>query len=988
MTDAKVPDAPTSPSPLPYSRHRSTPLHVSALDGVVDPRAFTPEANFGAGGLARTLVEVDRSYSDVGVVWQEDVYELAREIAIAQRHARIVDFGAGAGAKFLSTFAGLQVERVQVDWDDRRESVASPDSGEESRFVTANLEDAADVERVAVDLAGGPATLFLLSDVIEHLGDPRPLLRVLRRLLRDHPANRLVISTPDRERTDGYKASRLPDNEGHVRQWTMPEFGLALLSAGFLIDRIGHVDQNNFDRDRRTVAAELRCTPESYAGFLALHRLPAARDQVAITTEHADALVTGGIGSYYRYSDEACGTGRVYLFVGAAGLPDDWLPFVRDRGWIHVAELCGRAAAPIGEVGTIGPDEVLQSLQHVLFLYDDVRLVEYQDYLGIGSRVAQAKRARLLPPTVTVCAYAHGSHFYLDHSAGSLSLDRDIEIDARERISLEQADIVIFPSRFLHDLYTEAQGLELRKVIHQAYPIQFKRPPTAVLMRRQIDTLLFYGKQTPQKGYPEFCNAVVDLFANPLFAEAAGQIRRIILMGVTHPDERLVALPEIELEYGSYSLEGAVMKLVENAPRALAILPYKGDNHPLSVSEVVGADCQLLAFAAGGLPEIMPAELHDQLLCAPNAPALAHAVSRLVLMPFWDRAKLLDETRALVKHRSEGVTWNYRMMIHDLKSVELQLQPERRAVSLIVPNLNGEAHFFEDLAIGVRNSFLTPARVHLVDDGSDEAGRLRLQVGATHLSRVPHSVTYNSENRGLAGARNAGLAEVETPYVCAHDNDNIILNRYLDLACRILDENPEVAAVTSWSWSFKDGSSWRARRPAWDYEYRPLGQDLGLALRENCIGDALAVYRTKVLQELGGWDDSSKALWEDWQLFTRMTARGHKVWVIPQPMFLYRLRSNSMHRSYATLPGELRLARSLEGLPRADALSVTRSIRQIGKAITAASQALAKAAEHRRERMKQIAHLAELRQERMKQIAHLSRTQVKFERQLLEGRQQ
>lgn len=895
----------------------------ASIVGAFSPFDFVPEKNFGAGGGARTLVETDRQYSDQSVVWQRDVYEFAREACEEQEALRVVDFGAGAGHKFIDAFKGRRLKRVQIDWDDRREAVLDEDAAEKGRFIEADFEAPADLERIANDLGDDDCpTVFLLSDVIEHLSDPRPILSLLRRLLRQDSRNRLVISTPDRERIDGLHSSRAPDNLGHVRQWTLNEFGLALQAAGFQVCRIGHVPQNNFDSLDRTVLAEVRCDDEAYAAYLQSCGLPQASDHLVITSEHADCLATGGIGTYHRFVTTVAGQRPLYLFAGAHGLPAEWSSFVRSKGWLHVADFGQDKAA----VQSLDPDEVLRATLHALFIYDTIRLVEFQDFQGLGSRVAQAKRAGLISPLVTVVADAHGSHFYLENALGKLDQAGSLQVHAHERVSLEQADAVIFASRFAEDLYVSKQGLVLRDIVRQAYPIRLRDHQRSDLQRGPIDTLVFYGKQTPQKGYPEFCDAVVELFERPEFADAARHITRVVLMGVTSPDSRLTGLSGVAVTHGSFDRQSAVAKLRDCAAGALVVLPYKADNHPLSIYEVVDSDCQLLAYATGGIPEVVPTELHEALLCKPNVRSLASAMAKAVRTPFWDRCRLLDRTFELFQHQCVQQTNDFVETIAQLKA--RGRAPERRprgSVSLVVPNLNGEQHFFDDLALGVRNSFHRPEHVYFVDDGSDELGKTRLEEGAAKVAPVPYTTIFNAENKGLAATRNIGVAQVRTPYVCAHDNDNIILNAYLGLACRILDENPDVAAVTAYHHAFVDGSEWKIRRAQWDYHYNPVGQDMGLGLRENVFGDALAVYRVEALRSLGGWDGTSKGLWEDWQLFLRMTAAGMKVAVIPLPMFLYRLRPNSMLKTYDRLPGELRLARSL-GLPVADAIGVIRSL--------------------------------------------------------------
>ncbi len=890
-------------------------MRIATLTGIVDPFSFTPERNFGAGGQARRLVEINRAYTDENVVRQKDVYALAREVAEVLRPARVVDLGSGDGQKLPLLFDGYQADFLQVDWKDQRQPLDRGSSGGVPPFFAANLEDAGDIDRLAQEVETDIPTLFILADVIQHLDDPRWLLRLLRRALRRHPHNRLIISTPDRHCVDGRDSSRIPDNPEHFRQWTLNEFGLALLSAGFRISRIGRVQQNDFDLHNVTIAAELSCREEDFLNFLSYHHLPPQADHLVLTTEHGLAHRTGGIGTYHKLVTEATQLDRIIMFTGSMGLPQDWRPFVQQQGWLHTAMFGNRNHASLTEIGALDPVEILQATIQALFLYDTVRLVEYQDYLGIGVHVAQAKRARLLPPSVCVVAYAHGTQFYLNHAAGVLDEMQDISITHRERLSLELADCVIFASDFLRNLYLQEWRLNLPDQMLQRYPLALRSVSVEAQTKGPISTLIFHGKQTPQKGYPDFCDAVVQLFENPAYASAAKQVQRVVLIGVETPDPRLEEIPGLEVENGSFSLAGAIAMLERYVSSSLVVLPYRGDNHPLSIFEVIDSNSQLLAYRAGGIPEIIPETLHQSVLCDPNPTALAAGMARAISMSFQERLELLHQTREKVGQAYLRHNESYRQMIANLKSQPLKPSSPAGEVSVIVPNLNGEARFFHDLLLGLRNTYKIPEKVVLVDDGSTPENLTLFEETAARLAAfMPTEVIRHPENLGLPAARNTALARVDTPYVCAHDNDNIVLNIFLHRACRILDENPDVAAVTTWMYRFFDHDTWLYQTSYRDIFHFP-GPDLAQGIRQNCFGDALAVYRTEVLKRLGGWDASSKATWEDWQLFLRLTAQGEKILVIPHPSIMYRERPQSMVQTYPTFPGRLRLARCLESLP-------------------------------------------------------------------------
>jgi glycosyltransferase involved in cell wall biosynthesis len=899
-------------------------LHTVTVSGVVAPGNFIPRGNFIAGGQSRRLVEIDRHYDNCEAIWQQDIYQFARTLADDLQPRRVVDLGAGTGSTLHAAFRGHTAQQLQTDWRDEREPL--PDGAPFPDFLAVNLEDYHDLESLEAALDPNEPTLFILADVIEHLQDPRPVLRTLRRLLKRNPVNRLVMSTPDRCRLDGTGSVALPDNPGHIRQWTLNEFGLAMMSAGFVIQKIGRLRQNQYDPHDRAICCELSCTPEFYSDWLSHHELPPAAQHLVITTEHAKLERTGGIGTYVQLAAEADGHPRLVLLAGAMGLPEaGWSKAARSFGLLHVADICGGASRPLHEISTPDPDEILQAVNQTLFLYDDVRLIEYQDYLGIGYRVAQAKRAGLLPPSITVLAYAHGNQLYLDAAGGTVRADRPLRFDTQERLSVELADVVAFASNYLRNLYVNEGGFRIRSERHLPYPVLLGPAGLDDLSRGPIRNLVFYGKQTHQKGYYDFVQAVLELFSDPAHAAAAERVQRIVLMGVTDPDVRLKALP-VTIEHGVWSRRTALGMLRRFAADSLLVLPYRGDNHPLSVIEVVDCDCPLVAFDVGGVPEILPAELKDLLLCAPNPASLAAAMARAVALNHWERCRLVERTRKLMCEAYAQHVDRYKATMDELRRGVTPSARSREpgAITVVVPNLNGTRVMLEDVARGLRNSFHRPEKIILVDDGSTHEGKSVIEKSLPAFGDLPVEVVHHPENRGLAAARNTGLARVQTPYFCAHDNDNIVLNRFLQIACRILDANPQIAAVTCWLRFFEDGAAWQSEK--WGAGYRPIGADLGYALRMNSLGDALGVYRVSALREIGGWNESSKAKWEDWECYLRLLVAGKDIWVIPQEQFLYRVRPESMARGYPEFPGWLRLTNVLNGVPKAHAVSLLRAI--------------------------------------------------------------
>lgn len=442
---------------------------------------------------------------------------------------------------------------------------------------------------------------------------------------------------------------------------------------------------------------------------------------------------------------------------------------------------------------------------------------------------------------------------------------------------------------------------------------------------KPINTIVFFGKATRQKGYFDFCDAMSSLFSDPSRRHIWSQITEIVLIGVSEPDNRLKSLP-VTLRWGVFSREKARAEISRLQKTSLVVLPYKADNYPISVFEVIHAGAELLAYNSGGIPEILTSDGAASLLCAPGAKFLEAAICDRLLSSFWERCERIKKASFILHQVYDDRKRGYCAIFEKLKlAPERNIREIRGSVTVVIPNFNGKEAHLRDVCAGILNSFFKPAAIILVDDSSNEENfELLKRIGKTLSEELPVKVVRHAENLGLAGARNTGLSEVETPYVCVHDNDNVMSNHFLDHACRVLDENTEVGAVTVYTSMFFDGDPWEMAVSRSE-SYRPLGQDFGIGMYSNCFGDALAVYRTDVLRKLGGWDAGTKAKWEDWALFLRMAASQIPQWVIPRPLIFYRVRSDSMLRTFANFPAWNRIASS-SGLPLSAAQSLLRVI--------------------------------------------------------------
>lgn len=79
-------------------------------------------------------------------------------------------------------------------------------------------------------------SVVVCSDVLEHLVDPRPAMRLICWLL-DQGAACAVLSTPARDKRAGADHLGPPFNPSHVREWTQTEFRAFVTTFPVTIER-------------------------------------------------------------------------------------------------------------------------------------------------------------------------------------------------------------------------------------------------------------------------------------------------------------------------------------------------------------------------------------------------------------------------------------------------------------------------------------------------------------------------------------------------------------------------------------------------------------------------------------------------------------------------------------------------------------------------------------------------------------------------------
>jgi glycosyltransferase involved in cell wall biosynthesis len=201
-------------------------------------------------------------------------------------------------------------------------------------------------------------------------------------------------------------------------------------------------------------------------------------------------------------------------------------------------------------------------------------------------------------------------------------------------------------------------------------------------------------------------------------------------------------------------------------------------------------------------------------------------------------------------------------------------------ISVLMPCFN-HGQFIGEAIASVLAQTVQDFEIVVVDDGSTE-----IETRET-LSRLnsPRTTVLTTANRGLPAARNWAAQHASGEVFCALDADDKLAPTWFEAGLRVLDADPEIAFVSHWLETFGD------ERWTWT----PAACDLSSLLARNAVNGA-ALLRRRAFAAVGGYDESMREGCEDWDLWLRLVEGGWKGTIVPEVLFYYRRRADSMSR--------------------------------------------------------------------------------------------
>ncbi|MET4279017.1 MULTISPECIES: glycosyltransferase [unclassified Bradyrhizobium] len=184
-------------------------------------------------------------------------------------------------------------------------------------------------------------------------------------------------------------------------------------------------------------------------------------------------------------------------------------------------------------------------------------------------------------------------------------------------------------------------------------------------------------------------------------------------------------------------------------------------------------------------------------------------------------------------------------------------------IAVIITAYN-QARFLEESIQSCLRQRRPPDEIIVVDDGSADDP-------ASVVERHPKVRLIAQDNRGLAAARNAGLAAAASDYITFLDADDRLLSGALEIGERMLARHPE-AVLAYGAYRYIDsageiisGKNYVAKLDDPYLQFLRIGNFIGM--------HATVIYRSDRLAAVNGFNEAMLAC-EDYELFARLAKIG------------------------------------------------------------------------------------------------------------------
>ena len=179
-------------------------------------------------------------------------------------------------------------------------------------------------------------------------------------------------------------------------------------------------------------------------------------------------------------------------------------------------------------------------------------------------------------------------------------------------------------------------------------------------------------------------------------------------------------------------------------------------------------------------------------------------------------------------------------------------------------------------------------KVILCDDGStDDTYTVAQQYVAEHDNIL---LLRNGRNMGLNYTLNRCIEYADTEYVARMDGDDISLPERFETEINFLDTHPEYSLVSCSMIHFDENGDYRTGTGKGEITKNDF-------ILGSPVNHAPCMIKTKALKEVGGYTVDNRLLRvEDYHLWFKLFAAGHKLYMLNRPLYKMRDDRDAYHR--------------------------------------------------------------------------------------------
>ena len=554
---------------------------------------------------------------------------------------------------------------------------------------------------------------------------------------------------------------------------------------------------------------------------------------------------------------------------------------------------------------------VSSSFEEIIRLYIEKEgppdWLEAQEYQGIAYFLLQRKH--LGEPTykdLKVLITCHCPSFItFEHNHVNTYQLPYFWIGEMERFCMKAADLCIFPSKYLaEDILTRyPQLISNYTILHHPYLIKENEVPGDI-----GTNIIVIGKLSPAKGILKTLRVFDKLWQN-------GYNYKLKLIGDENYFYHAIGCTTgnyLKKKYSSYlesgllTIPGALSpeKLKNEVDRAkLVLVPSTVENFPYTVIESMAAGQIVLASTQGGQNEIIrdgrngflfdydsPGSFEEKIHIIDNlGSSETNQIKKEAINTigkacnpqtyFKKKMELLNQFQ--ISKRSD---FPFVSAFNNEKKIPDEPNEEKSLLSVVIPYYN-MGKYLKETVSSIDQSHFANKEIIIVNDGSADAESIEILKSFRGRNDIK---IIDQQNLGLSAARNRGAHEAKGRYLAFLDADDKVKNDYYEKAINILKRKTNVHFVGCWVQYFGDShNKWPAFNP-----------EPPFLLCHNMINSSSLVYKKEAFLKSGLNDPQFIYGMEDYDSVINLVKNGYRGVVIPEFLFFYRVRKNSMTRKF------------------------------------------------------------------------------------------